>query len=108
MMIVELRPHIGQMATALGVVDVEHDQWIVMAGVEEDRVRQVGYLCKKPGSKVQPILSLPDSVWGKITDELMKLPELKGWTQPKVVDFSTVVFMDQPEDEQEDVDDGDE
>ena len=108
MMIVELRPHIGQMATAVGVVDVEHDQWIVLAGVEKDQVRQVGYLGKKPGSKVQPIVSLPNSVWESITKELAKLPQLAGVKQPDVVSYSTVVFMDDSEQQDEDSEDGDE
>lgn len=107
-MIVELRPHIGQMATAVGVVDVEHDQWIVLAGVEKDQVRQVGYLGKKPGSKIQPVVSLPDSVWSSIASELAKLPQLNGGDAPGVVSYSTVVFIEDSESHAEGEEDGDE
>jgi len=107
-MIVELRPHIGQMSTAVGVVDVEHDQWIVLAGVEDGKVRQVGYLGHKPGSKVQPIVSLPESVWSKITAGLLELPELSEWSSLSVVSFATVVFPSDSQGDEEEYDNGDE
>lgn len=48
---VELRPHIGKMRhDELGTVEVEHDQWIVMAHYGA-AVKQVGYIGKAAGRK---------------------------------------------------------
>lgn len=50
--VVELRPHIGKKQTPLGVIDVEHNQWIVMVGRNGDQKKQVGYLAHRDGSQV--------------------------------------------------------
>lgn len=47
---VELRPHIGKRKTPLGVIDVEHDQWIVIVARNGVDPRQVGYLPKRDGA----------------------------------------------------------
>lgn len=39
---IEFRPHIGQMMREGQLVEVEHPQWIVVAGVNGRPLRQVG------------------------------------------------------------------
>lgn len=51
----ELRPHIGTMDSPLGPVQVEHDQWVVVA-VVGDMKQQVGYMRKAAGA---PLLLIP-------------------------------------------------
>lgn len=41
---IEFRPHIGQMRREGQTVDVEHPQWIVLAGVNGRPPKQVGYV----------------------------------------------------------------
>ena len=61
---VELRPHIGQKKTEFGVVNVEHDQFMVFVSTDQQpKPRQVGYIGKKPGSPFNGIY------------EFRKLPE---------------------------------
>lgn len=48
--VAELRAHIGKKNTPLGVIDVEHDQWIVVASVAGRPLQQVGYLPKREGA----------------------------------------------------------
>ena len=49
---VELRRHIGKKNTPLGVIDVEHDQWIVIVARNGIEPRQVGYLPHREGSRL--------------------------------------------------------
>lgn len=62
---IELRPHVGIMATAVGLVEVTHDQDIlVVDGVH------VGYVGHHEGAHIQPIVDLPQQVWDKIRQEV--------------------------------------
>jgi len=49
---VELRPHIGQMNTPVGIVEIEHDQWIALGALNDAPLRQIGYLPKRDGAKL--------------------------------------------------------
>jgi len=49
---VELRPHIGTQQTRLGPVQVEHDQYIIMAGRHGDQMLHIGYVGKAPGAPI--------------------------------------------------------
>jgi hypothetical protein len=69
MMIVKIEKHIGQMATALGVVNVDHDQYQVFAGASEADLKLVGYLPKAEGSRFMPVINLPDQLWDVIINE---------------------------------------
>lgn len=70
MMEVDLRPHVGHMGTALGVAEVEFDQWIVFARDDGRDWVQIGYLGKQPGAHLQSIVALPESQWKAIQDAL--------------------------------------
>ena len=54
---IELRKHLGQRSTPLGVITVEHDQWVVIAHTKDGMSTHLGYKNKRPGS---PILFLGD------------------------------------------------
>lgn len=61
MISVELRPHIGFEDTPVGRVQVEHDQWYVMAkGEDAPQPVMVGYLGKASGRPFCPISSFVD------------------------------------------------
>jgi hypothetical protein len=47
---VELRKHIGKKKTPLGVIDVEHDQWLVIVSRNGIEPKQVGILPKREGA----------------------------------------------------------
>lgn len=49
---IELRPHVGKMDSPLGVVSIEHDQWIVVAHTDNAKPAHLGYLPKRPGAKL--------------------------------------------------------
>ena len=69
---VELRPHIGKRNTPFGPVDVEHDQWIVLANRPGDSPRQVGYLPKREGAKLLPLSTVEERMgpylYGKLIE----------------------------------------
>lgn len=78
--VVELRPHVGQMATALGVANVEHDQWMVFG--KSDQVPNpvfLGYIGKREGAPFNGYTTyrdLPRSVKDDIVSQVAKLA---GW-----------------------------
>ena len=43
---IEFRPHIGQMMREGQLIEVEHPQWIVVAGVNGRPPKQVGYVVR--------------------------------------------------------------
>ena len=49
---VELRPHIGQKMTPLGLTEIEHDQWVVVSKRDGQKPTHVGYLPKRAGSSI--------------------------------------------------------
>ena len=49
---IELRPHIGKMMTLLGMVSIEHDQWIVVAHTDNAKPVHLGYYPKRDGARV--------------------------------------------------------
>lgn len=49
---IELRPHIGKMMTPLGMVSIEHDQWIVVAHTDNAKPVHLGYYPKRDGARV--------------------------------------------------------
>lgn len=56
MIAVELKPHVGVEDTPVGRVQVEHDQWLVMArGEEQSQATLVGYIGKATGRPLCPI-----------------------------------------------------
>ena len=62
---VELRPHVGIMSTAVGLVEVTHDQDLLLV----DGVH-VGYVGHHEGAHIQPIANLPEQVWEKVRKEV--------------------------------------
>ncbi len=62
---IELRPHVGIMTTAVGLVEVTHDQDILIV----DGVH-VGYVGHHEGAHIQPIVNLPQQTWDKIRQEV--------------------------------------
>lgn len=66
MVSVDLKPHIGLMGTAIGVVEVEFQQWMVFACVDNQPKRLVGYLGYHENAHIQPVVHLPDSTWHQI------------------------------------------
>ena len=62
---IELRPHVGIMTTAVGLVEVTHDQDILIV----DGVH-VGYVVHHEGAHIQPIVNLPQQTWDKIRQEV--------------------------------------
>lgn len=71
---VELRPHKGVMNSPLGPIEVEHNQYIIMANG-----LQVGYIGKDAGSPLNFILNLPESLTKEIKNAVFT--EL-GWISP--------------------------
>jgi hypothetical protein len=54
---IELRPHIGLCQGPLGLQEVEHDQWYVIAHTQDGMATQLGYKNKRKNS---PILYIGD------------------------------------------------
>ena len=71
---VELRPHKGVMNSPLGPIEVEHNQYVIMANG-----LQVGYIGKDPGSPLNFILNLPESITKAIKNEVFAQ---LGWISP--------------------------
>lgn len=88
------------MATALGVVDVEHDQWQVFAGASEAELKLVGYLPKAEGSRLMPVINLPDQLWEVI------LKECKAFKGGDVLQPIPIYWPEELK-EEEDTDDSD-
>ena len=70
---VELRPHIGQnFNTRLqAIVEIEHDQFIVMASVNGGPMTQVGYIGKAAGAPlngIDTLRALPATVQEQIKE----------------------------------------
>lgn len=57
---IELRPHIGKMDSPLGVVSVEHDQWLVVAHTDNAKPSHLGYLPKRSNAKVLYLADIKD------------------------------------------------
>ena len=79
---IELRPHIGQMMRDGVVIDVEHPQYIVVAGVNGRPPKQVGYLSKVEGAHLMPLSTtqerLGNYLYGKLLEAIdAKVAELK-------------------------------
>lgn len=67
---VELTPYTG--VNFRGDV-IEFDQWNVRFNG-----RTVGYLCHKPGSRLMPIVNLPDATWDEVCRKCEDLRKPKG------------------------------
>lgn len=68
---IELKPHIGKQQSAIGVVDIEHPQCLVMV-----EGKMVGLYCgkiKEPNKFLSFTVSLPDKVQAEIAAEVGKL-----------------------------------
>ena len=70
---IEFRPHIGQnYNTKLqAIVNIEHDQFIVMASINGGPMTQVGYIGKTPSAPlngIDTLRCLPVSVQDQIKD----------------------------------------
>lgn len=73
---VELRPHIGQTYSQKleTTINVEHDQWIVMASVNGGRMTQVGYIGKADGAPLNGIdtmRSFPKDLQEQVLDAVL-------------------------------------
>ncbi len=94
---VELRPHKGVMNSPLGPIEVEHNQWVIMANG-----LQVGYIGKDAGSPLNFTLVLPESTAKEIKTEVFKQ---LGWISPVVEppsDYEVAEHLGQVESETED------
>jgi len=69
---IELRPHIGSKKTPLGVVQVEHDQWIVMAHTQDGMTKCLGYLNKTPGRDVMYLFGIREEMPPVYLDEIRR------------------------------------
>ena len=71
---IELRPHIGQMVREGVTIDVEHPQWIVIAGVNGRAPKQRGYLAKHKGAQLMPLSTtqedLGDFLYAKLLEAI--------------------------------------
>lgn len=104
--VVELRPHVGKMNTALGTVDVEHDQWMVFG--KSDQVPApvfLGYIGKREGAPFNGYTTyrdLPKSVKDDIVSQVAKLA---GWTpqafEPSTSPVPEEAFVEEADDESE-------
>lgn len=69
---VELRAHFVKRNAPLGPVDVELDQWIVLANRPGDPPQQIGYLPKRDGAPLLPIndakARMGPSLYGALCD----------------------------------------
>ena len=79
---IELRPHIGQMVREGVTINVEHPQWIVIAGVNGRPPKQRGYLARHEGAHLMPLSTtqeeLGDFLYGKLLEAIaVKVAELK-------------------------------
>lgn len=95
----ELRKHIGQMATALGVVNVEHDQWQVFVSTETQLPQLVGYLPHAKGSRLMPVLNLPDQIWKEIVSQC---EAIKGDTVLPPIPIYIPIEASEDDEEEED------
>ena len=72
---VELRPHVGKNYNLKlqAIVEIEHDQWIVMASINGGPMTQVGYIGKREGAPfngIDTLRSLPASIRDQIKDAI--------------------------------------
>lgn len=91
---IELRPHIGKMNTAIGVIDVEHDQWMVYGKTPEiEKAIFLGYIGKREGSPFNGYTTyrdLPQCAKDAVVEQVAKLT---GWT-PSAYEPSTSPITD--------------
>lgn len=72
---IELRPHVGKCVRDGEVVEMEHDQWIVIAARNGLDPKQVGYLTKRPDAKLLPLAGTPQRMGPYLYGELVKAVE---------------------------------
>lgn len=80
--VAELRPHTGKKNTPLGVIDVEHDQWIVVASVAGRPLRQVGYLPKREGAPLLLLAGIEEQCGAFITQAIREAVAAKRQEMP--------------------------
>lgn len=74
---IELRPHIGQMMREGVMIDVEHPQWIVIAGVNGRAPKQVGYLSKVAGAELMPLSTTAERLGPFLYSSLLEAVKAK-------------------------------
>lgn len=89
---VELRPHIGKKNTPLGVIDVEHDQWIVIMSRNGVEPRQVGYLPKRTGAPVLFLAGIRENCGTWLCGEIEKAVDME---RARIVGNAAVANEDQ-------------
>jgi len=71
---VELQQHVGINNRRGVIVEVEHDQWVVLASVNGSKMREVGLICKHEGAPFNGTGGLrewPASVQEQIKEAVM-------------------------------------
>lgn len=72
---IELRPHVGQCTKDGEVVDIEHNQWIVIAARNGRDPRQVGYMTRRPDASLMPLSNTKARMGPTLYGELVKAVE---------------------------------
>jgi hypothetical protein len=72
---IELRPHIGTCAKDGELIEVEHDQWIVIAARNGLDPKQVGYLAKRPDAELLPLARTQQRMGPYLYGEMCKSVE---------------------------------
>lgn len=72
---IELRPHVGLCAKEGELIEVEHDQWIVIAARNGLNPQQVGYLPKRPDAALLPLSRAQQRMGPYLYGELCKAVE---------------------------------
>lgn len=89
---VELRPHIGKKNTPFGVIDVEHDQWIVIVARNGLDPKQVGYLNKREGAPLLWLSGRVEAIGSWMRGEIEKAVDLE---RARIVGNAAVANEDQ-------------
>lgn len=72
---IELRPHVGTCIRDGEAIQMEHDQWIVIAARNGLDPKQVGYLTKRPDAKLLPLAGTTQRMGSYLYGELVKAVE---------------------------------
>lgn len=72
---IELRPHVGQCVKDGEVVDIEHNQWIVIAARNGLDPKQVGYMVRRHDAKLMPLSNTQQRMGPYLYGELVKAVE---------------------------------
>jgi hypothetical protein len=96
---IELAPHVGKKKTKRGPVEVELDQFQVMAVSAANGVtvrKRIGYVGKKDGAPLLLIAKLSDGEKARVTAEVARL---KGHAVGRVTQTPSLVDPPQGDDE---------